>query len=530
MRLTVEGTLQVLGEPNQRVRFGPHPQADDEDDPLLPGPQFGAPKWSGIQLTDSLSPENKILYTDFINAQPTDNKGSIGIIRSECFIDHCTFSGTHYRILYGRNCSLTVQHCTFPDMFAEDENPVAIGLDNVAEQLKVESANFPEAQGDPRFVGGFPVGGHFRVYHNDFYGNKGHNDVFDADSGHWGVSPVLDCRYNHFHGPVGDEHMDLGGDAYVAFNIFENVNKDEFTSDRGYANAISTGDRGSGTTVVVAGNVFRNVEHAINGKVNTATIFEHNTCLDFFSDYDYRSGNIQQDIQASAVNLFVPEDFGPTPGDGAYLGYNVFHGSQDTPGLFIPGKGFPRLISWADQDVPARPPKTSRIQFYHNLIDSALEDESIGERHPGGVFDPQWGEGNVRGLPDTRLAPNDLPYSTEIPEWAYVIGITETSGTEVSLSIGGPGIFAYRWRLDNGPWSDPIAIAPGRFPRDTPTTRTAVLLLHELTLGQHRLEIRGQDFVGNWQPEKTPTVLEWEVEDNFTNIVLNEIRASGGDG
>ena len=529
VRLTIEGTLQILGQLNERVRFGPHPQADPQDDPLLPGLQLGPPKWGGIRIIDSLSPDNKVLYTDIVHAQLTDNKGSIGVIRSECFIDHCTFSGTHYRMVYGRNCSLTVQYCNFPDMFAEDENPVAIGLDNVAEQLKVESANFPEIANDPRFVGGFPVGGHFRVYHNNFYGNKGHNDVLDADSGRWGISPVLDCRYNHFHGPVGDEHMDLGGDAYVAFNIFENVSKDEFTSDRGYANAISTGDRGSGTTVVVAGNVFRKVEHAINCKVNTATIFEHNTCLDLYSDYEYRSGNIQQNVQCSAVNLFVPDDIGPTPGDGAYLGFNVFHGSQDAPGLFTPGKGFPRLISWADRDLSTRPPKKSRIQFYQNLIDPDLEDGAIGEYHPGGVFDPQWGEGNTHGLPETQLAPYDLPFGAGISEWAYINGVAENSGPDVALTIGGPGIFAYRWRLDNGSWSDPIDIAPGEFPRDQPIVRTAELNFEDLGTGSHRLEVLGQDFAGNWQPETNATTLEWEVVQSSANIVFNEIRAIGED-
>ena len=528
-RLTVEGTLQILGKPNQRVRFGPHPSATPQDDPLLRGIQLGPPKWGGIRLVDSLSPENQVRYTDIVHAQPTDNQGSIGVIRSECFIDHCTFSGTHYRMIYGRNCSLTVQHCHFPDMFAEDENPVAIGLDNVAEQLKVESANFPEIQGDPRFVDGFPVGGHLRVYHNDFYGNKGHNDVLDVDSGRWGLSPVLDCRHNHFHGPVGDEHMDLGGDAYVAFNIFENVRKDPFTSDRGYANAISTGDRGSGTTVVVAGNTFRKVDHAINCKLNTATIFEHNTCLDFYGDYEYRSGNIQQDIQCSAVNLFVPDDFAPTPGDGAYLGFNVFHGSQDTSAPIVPGKGFPRLISWADLDVSTRPPKTSRIQFYHNLIDPELEDSMIGERHPGGIFDPRWGEGNIQGLPETRFAPNDLPYGAGISEWAYITGVSEESGPDVTLTIGGPGIFSYRWRLDDGPWSDPITITPGGFPRDQPIVRTSELNLAGLTAGGHRLEILGQDFAGNWQPEDKPSVLEWEVTETPSNLVISELLTTGGD-
>jgi hypothetical protein len=527
--LTVEGTLKILGTEHQRVRFSHHPEAGIQDDPLLPGIQLGAPKWAGVRLTDSLSSENIIQYADFINAQPLNNQGSVGVIRSECLIDHCTFSGTHYRMVYGRNCSLTVQYCTFPDMFAPDEDPVALRLDNVAEQLKVESADFPEIQNDPRFLGGFPVGGHFRVYHNEFFGNKGHNDVFDADGGRWGVSPVLDCRYNHFHGPVEDEHIDLGGDAYIAFNTFEKVDKDKFTSDRGYANAISTGDRGSGTTVVVAGNVFRNVDHAINCKVNTGTIFEHNTCLDFNRDYSYSSGAIQQDVLCSAVNLFVPEDFNPTPGDGAYMGFNVFYGSEF--GLFTGPSMFPRLISWADRDQAARPAKTSRVQFYHNLIDPNLLDDTIGSRHSGGVYDPSWGEGNVMGAPGSREAAFDLPFGAEIAEWAYIEDGPRrgSASSEATFVIGGPGIFAYRWRLNNGEWTEPISIAPDQFPRNAPTVRTHLLEIQDLLPGNQRLEVIGQDFAGNWQPEDAATAREWTVAPNWSDVVLNEIRTVGED-
>ncbi len=526
VRLTVLGTIQALGTEYAPVRFSEHPEAADEDDPLLPGMQMGPPKWGGIRIVDSLSPDNIIQHAVFVNAQPTDNQGSIGVIRSECFIEHCTFSGTHYRMIYGRNCSLTVQHCIFPDMFAEDESPVALRLDNVAEQLKVESPAVPD---DPRFVGGFPVNGHFRVYHNHFYGNKGHNDVFDADSGRWGESTVLDCRYNHFHGPVGDEHIDLGGDAYIAFNVFENVRKDEFTSDRGYANAISTGDRGSGTTIVVTGNVFRNVEHAINCKLGTGTIFEFNDCLDFPQDYRYEVGNIQQDVRCAAVNLFVPEDFAPTPGDGAYLGYNVFYGSASS-GIFNQ-TGFPRLISWADLDQPNRPDRTSQIQIDHNLIDPQLEDPEIGSQHPGGIFDERWGMGNLSGEPETRFASNGLPMGASIREWAHLTGgpLSRSAETHATFQVGGPGIFAYRWRLNDGPWSDPVSIAPGRFLRDAPTVRWSTLVLEDLVEGNQRLEVLGQDFAGNWQPEEDVTVREWAIQPNSTDIVLHELRTVGED-
>jgi hypothetical protein len=112
-----------------------------------------------------------------------NNQGSLGIIRAEALVDHCTWKGTHLRMLYGRNCSLTVTHCIFPDMFNpldDTENPTSssYNLDNIAEPMKIEhpvgdaTAN-PQLVNNPNYVIGLPVGGIWRVYYNDFFGNKG---------------------------------------------------------------------------------------------------------------------------------------------------------------------------------------------------------------------------------------------------------------------------------------------------------------------------------------------------------------------
>ena len=117
--------------------------------------------------------------------------------------------------------------------------------------------------------------------------------MFDADSGagaQWQPEHgqfVLDCRYNTFHGLSGDEHIDLGGDAYIAHNIFETASKDQWTIDTGYSNAISSGDKGTARRSSSRATSSIDLDHAINCKINTATIFEHNTCVDFHQDWQY---------------------------------------------------------------------------------------------------------------------------------------------------------------------------------------------------------------------------------------------------
>lgn len=517
-RLTVNGVIKIMGTADSRVVFSGPPGAALADDPIIPGTQAVPPKWGGVRITNSMSPENIIAYADFRNAQgtdpATDNFGSIGVINSQCLIDHCTFGGTHLRMVYGSNSSITVQWCEFPDMFAEGEDPVAMGLDNVAEQLKL--------------VGLAPAGGHVRVYHNVFGGNKGHNDVMDADSGRWGVSPVLDCRYNTFNGLTGDEHVDLGGDAYIASNVFRRGTKDIYTSDRGYSNAISSGDLGTGTTIMVARNTFFDVDHAVNLKMNTGAIFEHNTVADFHGDYHYSVGSITQDVACGAINLFIPEDVNPTTGDGAYAGYNLF-------------RNIPRVFVHADLPTPNT---NSKVEAFENYLDE-LPDLTVGSKHAGGLL--SLGTGNVQPgdplfvspmtgdytleteSPAKGAAKGGLDYGATIAEWAYLLDVPEavTAFSTATIKVGGPGIVAFKSRLDGGAWSAPVQIgAGGNFPRVAATVRTGAISLSNLANGPHTLDVLGCDFAGNWQPEDSPTAASWTVNTNTAVVVINEVRAS----
>ena len=411
-RLSILGRLLAQGSDAQRILFTgvPGDIAAGDADPIKNGFQAGASKWGGLRIIDSMAQENIVSYADFINAQGTspigaENFGSVGFIRSRGLVEYCTWAGTHLRMCYGRNSILTVRHNVFPDMFLFDpvlgriENPTdfVAAADNNQEPLKVEyPTTDPEVTGHANFVNGQPAGGWFRVYYNEFNGNRGHNDVFDADSGRWGVAGqfVLDCRYNHFRGITGDEHIDLGGDAYIASNIFGRGTKDPWTSDTGYSNAISSGDRGTGTTIMVARNVFSGLDHAINLKANTGTIFEHNSVADFNPDFDYSGTSFgtpfTQSVKCAAINVFIPEDgANPTRGDGGYLGYNIF-------------SNLPRIVSGADARIlngNVVNDVTTKIEFGGNLLHN-LTTMDLGPNHPGGAMNPAYGPNS---LGDPRL-------------------------------------------------------------------------------------------------------------------------------
>jgi hypothetical protein len=570
VRLTVRGTLQVLGTPDARVVFShvPGTIASGDCDPIKLGTQTGPPKWGGIRVVDSMATENVVKYADFINAQGTDpatseNYGSLGFIRSWGWAEGLTFAGTHLRMLYGRNAKLTIVRCVFPDMFIFDpvlnriEEPTTdfiASADNRMEPLKVEyPTTDPEVSGANavNFPNGLPLNGHFRVYYNQFNGNRGHQDVFDAESGRWAPRNasgqqtngqfVLDCRYNHFRGRTGDEHIDLGGDAYIASNIFENARKDFWTNDTGYSSAISSGDKGSGTTIMVARNVCFDLDHVINLKASTATIFEHNTVADLHADYQYVGQSVTQNIICAPVNFFIPGDgASPTHGDGAYLGYNII-------------SNVPHVFSGAD--ASASGPITTKIEFFHNLLDQ-IGDPVIGPNHPGGFFSGTYGP-NVAGSPDfinpaaknyglrqgssaRGLAPGGIDYGATVEEWAYLHGGPRgtVNATSASFTIGGPGLVAYKWRLDGGAWSAPVPIGDGGlFSRTQPCVRQAVLNLTGLAAGTHTLEVLGQDMAGNWQDadparslaglaQAAPTLRRWIIDPAVALVRINEILAA----
>ncbi len=574
VRITVNGRILAQGTAAQRIVFShvPGTSLATDVDPIKLGTQTGAPKWGGLRIVDSMAQENIVSFADFINAQGTspgnsENYGSLGFIRSWGWADHCTFAGTHLRMLYGRNSKLTFTYNTMPDMFLFDpalnriEEPTTDFIpaaDNSMEPMKVEyPTTDAEVSGNANYPNGMPLNGHWRCYFNQFHGNRGHQDVFDCDSGRWAPRDpvtnhqtngqfVIDCRYNHFHGLAGDEHMDLGGDAYIASNVFKNARKDYWTNDTGYSNAISSGDKGSGTTIMVARNICYDLDHVINCKANTATIFEHNTVANLHADFQFQGQSVTQNVVCAPVNFFIPGDgVNPSVGDGAFMGFNIV-------------SNVPHLFSGPDTNAQGHG-ITTKIEFFHNLLD-AIADPEIGPNHPGGFFSGAYGP-NQSGAPGfvnpaaedyglrtdslaRATAPGGLNYGAGIAEWAYLLGGPSgtVAETDAAFTVGGPGVVAYKWRIDGGTWSAPVQIGfGGQLNRSGANPRQATLTLTGLGAGPHTLEVLGQDMAGNWQgndPARTydgaaqaaPTTRTWTVDTALPLVFLSEVHGDTAPG
>lgn len=507
-RLQIRGILKAEGTENRRIRFTSTPGADPVPDirPELPMTQ---PHWAGIWFNLTLSSENVIRFADIEYAQHSE--GSIYLDRSEAVVDACTFRGSRLRYIYSVASSATVSGCTFPDMFLPGEEPHALRLDNVSEHIKG--------------TGAFPSGGHFVIRENTFGTNAGHNDVIDVDSGRRSDDSrkILQVLNNVFAGGR-DEQLDLGGDVYVDGNFFTNIHKDDQTSDRGYANSISSGDTATDTTIVVTRNVFWDVDHAINLKRNAATVFENNTVVDVHDDFVDTFGftNI-----GSAINLYVDEP-GATSARGAYAASNLFY-------------NVPRVFGNAD--LPGE--TISILAADSNVLDPAAATATIAERNSS-VLELGTGNKVVTATPfvdaengDFRLLPDTAARGAGtvgqdagayISPGIFVLGEPDsvTDSSSASLTVGGPGIFSFQYRINDGEWSDESAIGETiGFDRDHPGNRTAEITLTDLAEGRYQIAVRGRNYAGEWQEEPTLS-REWEVRPLLFNerIRLNEILAS----
>jgi hypothetical protein len=518
--IVVNGKVNIVGTANRHITLSGVPGLPLEADPADPGLPMTTQKWGGLWIVNSMDPANIVSYVDFVDAQDVlssggnaTSRGCIEMVESELTIDHCTFRGTHLHMIYGVHSSTTIQYCTFPDMFAASETPGA--LNNVAEHVKL--------------TGKFPVGGHCIIRYNTFGGNKGHNDVVDVDSGTLPAA-IVQIIGNVFNGQTGDEDCDMGGDAYLEGNIFSHGTKDQYnTSSAGYASAFSTGDvPGVSSDVVAVRNIFWDMDHATALKSLTGAIFEHNTAYKLHATFNDASGRPQR---ASVVTFVVPEE-GSSPGDGAYLGNNIFW-------------SLPNVLGQPDVGTGGNGTVTTKLQADYNELDPAIPT-AAGVNHPGGFFslgvnnftgnplmvDPDNGNFALAGDSPARgatLFGQDL--GAVVPGGAWITGEppAQTPSTSASLTVGGPGIFAYKWKLDNGAWSAAIPIDPAfpiSFPRTAATKRTAQLALSGLTNGPHTVSVIGQNFAGAWQDEAAATISQaWTVNTALQLVQLNEIRA-----
>ncbi len=135
---------------------------------------------------------------------------------------------------------------------------------------------------------------------------------------------------------------------------------------------------------------------------------------------------------------------------------------------------------------------------------------------------PILGSGPVAAALDPNLP---LPWGAAVSGDAWIDGAptSPTVSRDVTLTVGGPGLFAFRYRVNGGEWSAPQSIGSGFDSQGT--VRVGYIELTGLTDGSYRVEVQGRDFAGNWQQEPTVSP-QWTVVGGRESIVISEVLAS----
>jgi hypothetical protein len=456
-QLTVAGRFEAVGEPLRRIRFT-----------ALPGLADPTNSWGGIRwIGGGGAVSNRLVCVDVEHAGLFGS--TLTTTDTTLLIDQCTFAGTTRTLLETHRSSLEVRRSVFPP---------AIGRELVHGSV-------------------IPEGGRLVLEGNRFGGTTAGNDVVDF-SGARRPGPILEVRNNVFLGSA-DDVLNLDGcDAHVEGNLFLNVSNGD-PDHPNTSSAVSFGSAdGYPPHVVVVRNFFMDVDHLVLCKEGGRVTLEHNTALR---------------VGISAVNFSEPAR-GVLPGGGARLEGNVFLNCPLVLENTRPANG------------------TVGIEAARNVVLGGGETD-LGAGN--WIVDPLLVNPGVSGLdakvlraamalqngsPVLGLGRAGLDPGATVPAGAAVRGLRRRNDwrPDLALEVYGPGLVAYRWRLDGGPWSSAVLLTQ------------EPLVLRGLEPGDHRLEVVGLDSAGRWQTEAEAWVGRWTTDPAAAGVRLSEVLASTAPG
>ena len=127
------------------------------------------------------------------------------------------------------------------------------------------------------------------------------------------------------------------------------------------------------------------------------------------------------------------------------------------------------------------------------------------------------GDGNIKGPAIATNAIGRLGSDIGPQGERLLLGgapVSPTPNRNIKLTVWGPGLSHYRFRLNGEDFGKPKPIADP-------------LIINITTEGQHTLEVLGRDDAGKWT--SSPHTLSWTVSDDATPLLISEVKAVEGD-
>ncbi|UCE98886.1 MAG: lamin tail domain-containing protein, partial [Planctomycetota bacterium] len=383
-----------------------------------------------------------------------------------CYVD-MEFAGNDNEAINISNSRLLIDNMTWP-------NTTNLILEVSHPSLIVQNSVFPDTSGVEIIHGSGLSGSEYFILRGNTLGTTtGYNDIIDF-SGCSRPGPILEVYDNVFLGGE-DDALDLDGtDAHIEGNIFMNF-KGGLSST---SNAIAT-DLNSDVTAVR--NIFLNNDRAVLLKGDAWLQAEH---------------NVFTGSSVSAINF--QEDAGVDPGEGAYLVGNIF---WDNNSLFENEFG-------ADPNIVVN--RCIISADMHNLGQGNIDADPL-------FVNPEANDFHLKPISPAKGAGiNGLDMGAHVPSGASASGEPNgfTYHTDVNLTVDGPGITHYKYRLNNSSWSSERSI-------NTPIELTSLADGNSYTV-----YTIGKNSASVWQDANYANASStWTIDTSYRQLVINEVLA-----
>ncbi len=463
--ITCPGKITALGTQAQPIRFVR---------------SVAGTSWNRISISGTR--ESTFRWCDFdgANASGTVRGAGTASASPTIILDHCRWLNTDVQMAEFVYTSCEVLNCEF---------------DSIGAQELLHFSNMPSTgraiiKGCRFGTPGVPP-------------TSGYNDIVDFTGGNR-PGPIAQFIGNTFLASV-DDCFDMDGtDAHIEGNIFLNVKKDSSRSSS--SNPITTGANGSDRSqLVICRNVFYNTEHVFMEKDYGTGLLQNNSIVSLvtnpFSANTSAGGN-----EASGIIMFgEPWRAGFPYGDGAIFDGNI--ATEIDPAITTP---------W-----PVLPGASAEAGFFflrrQNCIQRFLQTGAgnVGNIDADPLLVSTTGVDHTNiftkfalqpGSPCRGTGPNGIDMGALVPAGASISGqpTGTTSATGATITVAGPGIWAYQWRLDGGAWSAEVSLVPAAIWAGQPFTADMLdnptpITLAGLAAGAHTLEVRGKNSAAFWQ-------------------------------
>ncbi len=342
---------------------------------------------------------------------------------------------------------------------------------------------------------------------------QGYNDSVDFTGGNR-PGPIVQFIDNVFLAAV-DDCFDMDGtDAHIEGNIFMNVHQDAFRDST--ANAVSTGRRRrqSLRTRGRAQHFLQLRSRAAAEGPGFGRCFENNTVVTIRDQPVLRTaaayvqfGEPHRSVPRRARRSYERQHpVGPAQHDAVHLYFtngtmfmvandNIIQGTN----MMFGGNSTndPMFVNWQTG--------ITHLNIKSNLALLA-----------GLACDWHWPQ---------RTRPRRIRAGWRI--YFRRTRLARRPNTSATLTVAGPGVYAYRWKLNDGSWSAEVPLTNNFLITATMFSNAVPITLSGLTNGTYTVSVIGKNSAGFWQDTNSATVSKtWTVASRRT-LMATACRTTG---